>query len=382
MRRSARESVRESSTATLSLTKQRLMPREPPTAAEAAEKAQRSRKRKDRKEKLQELLGDIPLTDEVDFLSAASGDGARPAPAKAAKAPKAARSPKKKARPTGRAKRGRKPLFSNGQQVFAKLKGWSWWPAKVEDDSLGASNRYRVTFYGDSSQAFVKENDLCDFAANVRTKRRGLPSDKGPREQAMKEALAELQYLEHSQASTVATRSAQSTQDADDAGREQIHRVMGLLQEAVQTVEKEESAKKKEEDTSFTTPSTAPCITPPCDDDKPVVAIRYPNAAQPPSSAFCAVKEPAAAWMGNPMAAAPAPPAPVPAQAWMSAPAAHFAGGPAGCMPMMQMPMQIQPPMNAHAQWDMSACSIPPQTASGDANGAARHGLSVHELLV
>ena len=368
MRRSARESVRESSTATLSLTKQRLMPREPPTAAEAREKAQRSRKRKDRKEKLQELLGDIPLTD--DFLSAASGDGARPAPAKA---PKAAKSPKKKARPTSRAKRGRKPLFSNGQQVFAKLKGWSWWPAKVEDDSLGASNRYRVTFYGDSSQAFVKENDLCDFAANVRTKRRGLPSDKGPREQAMKEALAELQDLEHSQASTVATRSAQSTQDADDAGREQIHRVMGLLQEAAQTVEKEESAKKQEEsakkqeeDTSFTTPATAPCITPPCDDDKPVVAIRYTNAAQPPSSAFCAVKEPAAAWMGNPMA-------PVPAQAWMPAPAAHMFAGPVGCMPM-----QMQPQMNGHAQWEASAYSIPPPALPEP----KRKGLSVHELLV
>ena len=61
----------------------------------------------------------------------------------------------------------------------------------------------------------------------------------------------------------------------------------------------------------------------------------------------------------------------------MPAPAAHMFAGPVGCMPM-QMPMQMQPQMNGHAQWEASAYSIPPPALPEP----KRKGLSVHELLV
>ena len=62
----------------------------------------------------------------------------------------------------------------------------------------------------------------------------------------------------------------------------------------------------------------------------------------------------------------------------MPAPAAHMFAGPVGCM---QMPMQMQPQMNGHAQWEASAYSIPPP-ALPVLPEPKRKGLSVHELLV
>ncbi|CRL04976.1 CLUMA_CG018193, isoform A [Clunio marinus] len=49
-------------------------------------------------------------------------------------------------------------IFTEGQHVFAKVKGYSPWPAKIT--KVIAKNRYRVYFYGTGETASVKSEDL------------------------------------------------------------------------------------------------------------------------------------------------------------------------------------------------------------------------------
>ncbi|KAH8344420.1 hypothetical protein KR084_011305, partial [Drosophila pseudotakahashii] len=71
--------------------------------------------------------------------------------------------------------RGRMPLFTIGDFVFAKVRGYRAWPARILD-RVG-SKSYNVYFYGTCNHAKVPSNQICDFEKNQR--RLGVIRSKG-----------------------------------------------------------------------------------------------------------------------------------------------------------------------------------------------------------
>lgn len=71
--------------------------------------------------------------------------------------------------------------FKRGDTVWAKVRGYSWWPAKIGDVIGGrsaAERKYKVDFYGDNTHQTVPFDKVCDFFENYEkhsdTKKRDL----------------------------------------------------------------------------------------------------------------------------------------------------------------------------------------------------------------
>ncbi|XP_017001237.2 DNA ligase 1 [Drosophila takahashii] len=71
--------------------------------------------------------------------------------------------------------RARMPLFTIGDFVFAKVRGYRAWPARILD-RVG-SRCYNVYFYGTCNHAKVPRDQICDFEKNQR--RLGVIRSKG-----------------------------------------------------------------------------------------------------------------------------------------------------------------------------------------------------------
>lgn len=58
-----------------------------------------------------------------------------------------------------------KANYKKGERIFAKIKGFPYWPAKIENIDLNAKiPRYNVKFYGDNKMGIgIKESDICQF---------------------------------------------------------------------------------------------------------------------------------------------------------------------------------------------------------------------------
>lgn len=61
-----------------------------------------------------------------------------------------------------------RPKFSKGDKVFAKVRGYPPWPARVEGSADETPNKmkYHVYFYGTGETAVVKNEDICNFVEN------------------------------------------------------------------------------------------------------------------------------------------------------------------------------------------------------------------------
>ncbi|KAG8257419.1 negative regulation of microtubule depolymerization [Homalodisca vitripennis] len=63
------------------------------------------------------------------------------------------------------------PLEHAGDMVFAKLKGYPYWPAEIKElisDESGKPIKHNVTFFGDGKTAIVKECDLYPYNENTK----------------------------------------------------------------------------------------------------------------------------------------------------------------------------------------------------------------------
>jgi hypothetical protein len=61
------------------------------------------------------------------------------------------------------------PEFKRGDKVWAKIRGYSWWPARIGDviEGRGPKDRkYRADFYGDGTHYTVYYPNVCDFITN------------------------------------------------------------------------------------------------------------------------------------------------------------------------------------------------------------------------
>ncbi|XP_014285236.1 PC4 and SFRS1-interacting protein-like [Halyomorpha halys] len=60
------------------------------------------------------------------------------------------------------------PIFSPGDKVFAKVRGYPPWPARIEGlvDQTPKKIRYNTYFYGSGNTAVVKGKDICSFVEN------------------------------------------------------------------------------------------------------------------------------------------------------------------------------------------------------------------------
>lgn len=69
--------------------------------------------------------------------------------------------------------------FKKGDMVWAKVRGYSWWPAKIGDIQRGnGEKKYRVDFIGDNTHQTVGQQNIGDFIDNFQrnssTKKRDL----------------------------------------------------------------------------------------------------------------------------------------------------------------------------------------------------------------
>lgn len=71
--------------------------------------------------------------------------------------------------------------FKRGDLVWAKVRGYSWWPAKIGEvlrDAQRGEKKYRVDFLGDNTHQTLPGDKVVDFAEhfarNANTKKRDL----------------------------------------------------------------------------------------------------------------------------------------------------------------------------------------------------------------
>lgn len=59
--------------------------------------------------------------------------------------------------------------FKRGDTVWAKVRGYSWWPARIGEVIGGrtaAERKYKVDFLGDNTHQTVAYDKVCDFIDN------------------------------------------------------------------------------------------------------------------------------------------------------------------------------------------------------------------------
>ncbi|BES96996.1 Lens epithelium-derived growth factor (LEDGF) [Nesidiocoris tenuis] len=58
--------------------------------------------------------------------------------------------------------------FGAGSKVFAKVRGYPWWPARIDGcaDETPNKVKYHVYFYGTGETAVIKSTDVCDYVEN------------------------------------------------------------------------------------------------------------------------------------------------------------------------------------------------------------------------
>lgn len=59
--------------------------------------------------------------------------------------------------------------FAKGDKVFAKLKGYPYWPAlitNIESKEHAKLKKFNVTFFGTNDTAIIKQTDLCSYLEN------------------------------------------------------------------------------------------------------------------------------------------------------------------------------------------------------------------------
>ncbi|XP_073999076.1 uncharacterized protein [Rhodnius prolixus] len=61
-----------------------------------------------------------------------------------------------------------KNKYEEGDKVFAKVKGYRYWPAKITSVFTSRSNfvKYNVLFYGSNQTGVVKEDQICNYIEN------------------------------------------------------------------------------------------------------------------------------------------------------------------------------------------------------------------------
>ncbi|KAG8312183.1 hypothetical protein J6590_028413 [Homalodisca vitripennis] len=88
-------------------------------------------------------------------------------------------------------------MFNSGDMVFAKLKGYPYWPAEIKElisDESGKPIKHNVTFFGDGKTAIVKECDLHPYNENTKLTLGKIKTDNF-RNKKLNEALFEAEKL-------------------------------------------------------------------------------------------------------------------------------------------------------------------------------------------
>lgn len=121
------------------------------------------------------------------------------------------------------------PLFQSGQKVFAKVRGYPAWPAKILEyiDESGGKQRFRVFFYGTHETAVSKNDEIYDYVEH--REKYGKPLKRKFFAEAIQEIESELEPSQRKDAQTTETVAAPSPvaatathatgdKDSDDEG--------------------------------------------------------------------------------------------------------------------------------------------------------------------
>ncbi|KAG8291269.1 PC4 and SFRS1-interacting protein [Homalodisca vitripennis] len=111
-------------------------------------------------------------------------------------------------------------MFNSGDMVFAKLKGYPYWPAEIKElisDESGKPIKHNVTFFGDGKTAIVKECDLYPYNENTKLTLGKTKTDNF-RNKKLNEALfeAEKLYLSRLENSLVENNYFEDTENEHD----------------------------------------------------------------------------------------------------------------------------------------------------------------------
>lgn len=63
-----------------------------------------------------------------------------------------------------------KKIFAPGDRVFAKVRGYPAWPARVEQRLCEKTNKYQVFFYGTYETATLKGDDIWHFTPETKNR--------------------------------------------------------------------------------------------------------------------------------------------------------------------------------------------------------------------
>ena len=67
-------------------------------------------------------------------------------------------------------KKGATNVFKKGDLIFAKVKGYPAWPARVESPTDAKCNRFKVFFFGTYETATIKKEDMWIYNENTKAR--------------------------------------------------------------------------------------------------------------------------------------------------------------------------------------------------------------------